>query len=594
MDRLVVDTGVLREAGEALRAVALEFQAANSRSEDFADAIGHRGLAGAVCEFAHNWDDKRSRMVKDIADLAEAATATADTVEYVDRSLGRALLGLPPVDVLTGSPLPAGPPARPVLGPLLDRPRPIDWTPLASRDPVPGNPEVVAQAAAHYAGIAQAISTAAARLRAISALESMQSEAVDMVRQKAEKVAADIQRAHRRYTETGLALRTYAPLFQQAQETTDAARRQAEAGAELIAKATAQMANAKALPDPIAAQTAISAARLLLEDGEREFRLARTRFDEAVSDHETAAVNAERAINSGRSGDGLGDGWRDDLRGAVAPFLKSLARIADLVAAATGVLALLTIWCPPLSAALGAVATYSAAVALAAHSLLLLLGDGSVGDVVKAAIALSAFTLGKVAVDAFRATALGTRASAWISASQWARQAPAVRAAAGLTDEAGHTAAVRTMMGSHESWGSAAAAAHTAQRSLQEGVLPSGAAAWRTVKAIPGRTWDDLSGFRPNQIGTGIDDFKVSGGFSNPLNLFGEAGAARELAAVRRIAAPIQAEAAVVAGTSAMKPQVGIVAGLGLTGSGLTAWDATHFGSDTRDPADLLMLDGHR
>lgn len=59
MDGLRVDTAVLRETGANLRRIAEEFAAANANSDEVSDAIGHRGLAGAVRSFAHNWDDRR-------------------------------------------------------------------------------------------------------------------------------------------------------------------------------------------------------------------------------------------------------------------------------------------------------------------------------------------------------------------------------------------------------------------------------------------------------------------------------------------------------------------------------------------------------
>lgn len=71
MDTLRVDTDLLRAAGSQLRVVATEFQQANANSDDAADAIGHRRLADAVRSFAHDWENRRAKMVEKIGTLAK-------------------------------------------------------------------------------------------------------------------------------------------------------------------------------------------------------------------------------------------------------------------------------------------------------------------------------------------------------------------------------------------------------------------------------------------------------------------------------------------------------------------------------------------
>lgn len=84
---------MLRTAGEQLRVVATEFHHANANSDDAADAIGHRGLADAVRSFAHNWDDRRAKMVEKIDTLAKSATGVGDAFEQVDTEFAAALRG---------------------------------------------------------------------------------------------------------------------------------------------------------------------------------------------------------------------------------------------------------------------------------------------------------------------------------------------------------------------------------------------------------------------------------------------------------------------------------------------------------------------
>ncbi|MGH3875104.1 MAG: hypothetical protein ACRDSR_27005 [Pseudonocardiaceae bacterium] len=93
MGTLRVDTGLLRTAGEQLRVVATEFQQANANSDDAAEAVAHRGLADAIRSFAHNWDDRRAKMVERIGKLATSATGVGEAFEQVDDEFAAALRG---------------------------------------------------------------------------------------------------------------------------------------------------------------------------------------------------------------------------------------------------------------------------------------------------------------------------------------------------------------------------------------------------------------------------------------------------------------------------------------------------------------------
>ena len=84
---------MLRTAGEQLRVVATEFHHANANSDDAAEAIGHRGLADAVRSFAHNWDDRRAKMIEKIDTLATSAAGVGEAFEQVDKEFAAALRG---------------------------------------------------------------------------------------------------------------------------------------------------------------------------------------------------------------------------------------------------------------------------------------------------------------------------------------------------------------------------------------------------------------------------------------------------------------------------------------------------------------------
>ncbi|PZU47566.1 MAG: hypothetical protein DI566_05375 [Microbacterium sp.] len=93
MSDLRIDTERVRAVGTGLARIAHEFENANVRSDQIAEATGHDGLADAVRSFAHSWDDTRSDMTESITGLGEATTAIADTFEQADQELAAAMDG---------------------------------------------------------------------------------------------------------------------------------------------------------------------------------------------------------------------------------------------------------------------------------------------------------------------------------------------------------------------------------------------------------------------------------------------------------------------------------------------------------------------
>lgn len=91
--QLRLDTNELIALGRDLRGVADEFHNGNDNSDIAAEAAGGGELGDAIRTFAHQWDDKRRRMVDDIAYLGEAAAAVGETFEALDRDFAATLRG---------------------------------------------------------------------------------------------------------------------------------------------------------------------------------------------------------------------------------------------------------------------------------------------------------------------------------------------------------------------------------------------------------------------------------------------------------------------------------------------------------------------
>jgi hypothetical protein len=88
---LQVPGDVLEETGAALGRLASEFEHAEDNAEALVDAVGEPRLAGAVEDFAGNWDSARGEIVSAIGKLDEVAKACAETFDKIERHFVRAL-----------------------------------------------------------------------------------------------------------------------------------------------------------------------------------------------------------------------------------------------------------------------------------------------------------------------------------------------------------------------------------------------------------------------------------------------------------------------------------------------------------------------
>lgn len=88
---LSIDMEALRALAADLKTIQDEFEGADNRSEEAADATGHGDLRGKVQDFADKWRIKREGMVENIAALQGIIQQVADTFTEVDAELARAL-----------------------------------------------------------------------------------------------------------------------------------------------------------------------------------------------------------------------------------------------------------------------------------------------------------------------------------------------------------------------------------------------------------------------------------------------------------------------------------------------------------------------
>lgn len=343
--------------------------------------------------------------------------------------------------------------------------RPRDWSPLGlSSDPTPGDAERVAGAGRHYREVAEAIETAARRLREIAGDSQMKSEAVEEFVSSANGVASDISKAQERYANTGAALSDYSTALALAQNDADAALREATTAREDMQQADRNRASADddltrartandALPpdQPAADLTGLQASvnRFSQAHSEASGRLeaAQRKAEDARKDAEDAADRARRRIEDAIDRSDLNDSKWDD----IAAGLASLASFMGNLAAFCGVAALLVGWIPvigqALAAALGAIALVAGVISLLANTALLIGGKGDLKSVLLDLAGVLSFGLGRAVIGGSRAVMAGVRAASRLQAGRLAAAAPAIRASRGLPAMGSSRATIRALLG---------------------------------------------------------------------------------------------------------------------------------------------------
>lgn len=281
------------------------------------------------------------------------------------------------------------------------------WYPLASSDPIPGDPGRVEQKADRYTEVALAIETAANGLMEIAAIDGMVSNAVEAIREEAGKLEADIRRAKQRYADVGAALKAYSGELAGAQADAVAAlgrARTAQAAIDeaqrLMSAANADLYEARQADDDEALTDATrrrNQARSDLSDADYALSRARGDLDEAIARRDSAAAVAMAAIESSTSRDELNDGaWEDFWSG----FVNGVSEVFGTIAAVAGIAALVLCWVPVIGQALAVVALVAGAVALLADIVLLTQGEGSWEKVIWGAVGVLSFGAGRALATA--------------------------------------------------------------------------------------------------------------------------------------------------------------------------------------------------
>ncbi|MBV9025369.1 MAG: hypothetical protein JO362_16605 [Streptomycetaceae bacterium] len=396
----------------------------------------------------------------------------------------------------------------------MTRPPSHEWAVLGEdSDPIPGDPDAMAQLGRDLRKTAEAIEREAGEIRALASVEEWKSDAATAFRASAEKAEDKLRKAFHRYHAAAEALGTdvretggpYASELARAQQMADKALRDAqEADAEHRSATNALAHQPPNTPpdDPI--NTRLKSHQ---EAASASLAQARSALQAAKDVRDAAAKAAAAAINHAITHDGLHDtGW-DKFKNWVhdnAGWINQVANIAGWVATICGALSLAVGWIPIIGQAvagvLDTIALIAGVVSLACHLVLALAGEGSWFDVVLDVVGLATYGMGRSAIASARGAADSTQALARTAVYRQALQ----------------EATERGLKPGTKAFNKAVQQAWKAANRTVEGA-PRGKAAAQAVSNAPGRWlpgWKGLAdAFNPVSIAKesweGIKDLKV-------------------------------------------------------------------------------------
>lgn len=433
--------------------------------------------------------------------------------------------------------------------------RPVDWSPLAGNDPVRGDPDRVEQVGRHYRQVAHAIETAAKKLREIAEHPDMRSDAVDEFRKTANEVADKISKAHERYDGVGAALIEYAQPLREAQALSLQALGEAKdaEAAQLSANRAVDSAARAVSTVPVGADTsdARSAHARALGAADAAGQALAVAFDKverARANRDAAADRAKARVEDVKDSGGLNDGWRDDLAGVV----KSIVKIADIVAVVCGLLALLVGWIPvigqALAAILGTIALIAAIISLLGNLYLKSTGYADWSDVAWSALGVAAFGVGRIASAGFRSASGGVRGGSRLAAGRLAAQSSSARAAQGLPT-GGSMSAIRSMLGTGSPISRNAARTMVSDAAAYRNTAGS---VYQNFRSIPSEfgsrlstlsnpaNWSAAMHQAPGELATMVGNFRNMEFGQLGMRVLGEGGAADDLARANQLPGAIR------------------------------------------------------
>ena len=284
----------------------------------------------------------------------------------------------------------------------MGRPPGYQWQPLGlDADPVPGDPQMISEAAAHLWSVARTVDGQVAALRKIASDGTEIGQHADKIRSAALSLMGSLQAAATRYSQVSSALSGWVPDLEEAQRLSIQALNQAEGPYATLNQVFAPPPGASL--KPLAMQQDIQSARR----AQSQLDAAQAVLARAVGLRDTQAAYWAAKINQASS-DSLTDheslwgdiaGGFDELVGAVAWEIKDVSTVLEVLATVAGIAAfIIAQFVPGLDVVVDALvlgAFLATGVAASGRLALAMSGIGSWRDFAFDAIALVSFGIGR-------------------------------------------------------------------------------------------------------------------------------------------------------------------------------------------------------
>lgn len=275
--------------------------------------------------------------------------------------------------------------------------RPVDWEPLAPRDPIGGDVGVVSDEARYYRQLESEISDQVARLRRIAAEGDQVGKTADKLRSAAADTAGKLQKTHGRVAAVAEALTSWIPSLEQAQQDSLTALHRAR-DAESRRHANTPPAGAPA-PTTDAEKAADAARADRLDQATADLAAAHRMLADVVAARDRAAQHIADQIH-GALHDGLTDGFWDHVSNWVAEHVEAIKVITEVLSWVATALAVIALFIPGLDLIVLAVMAF----AFVGHALLAATGNGSWTDAILDVVGMATMGAGKMAESVMKAT----------------------------------------------------------------------------------------------------------------------------------------------------------------------------------------------
>ncbi|MEU6176405.1 putative T7SS-secreted protein [Streptomyces coeruleorubidus] len=280
--------------------------------------------------------------------------------------------------------------------------RPVDWHPLAEKDPIPGDPEDIRDEVRRMKDLASTLRDQAAILRKAADGDALQGKYADKIREKSGELEKRFRETAGRYERVVGDLGSWANELEGFQERADGVLRAAKQADEEHA-ADVKKKEAEAKKDGKDDDKKASAE----SDPNSHLAPYHKQLDQVISDRNSRAQYYAENIDKDISDIIRDSGWEDfkDWVHEHAETIKTVVEILSWAATIIGVIALLFTPVGWLATLITVTTLSLTALVGVGHTLLALSGDGSWADVAMDVFALATLGFGSVAMKGVKAAA---------------------------------------------------------------------------------------------------------------------------------------------------------------------------------------------